>query len=116
MQPLAIRRGLALITPAVRITVAFASARRGLWHYALQVPGREVRQGGSTTSVSLVDLCTRKVVPGAALFISRRFNVTPDDIGEVSAALDPGPGTQPGGKAPDASGTIESTLVLQAAP
>ena len=103
--------------------------------YAFELVDREVRQGsGATVTVRLVDARTGKVVPDATLFISR-LDMSPDDMSEMSAPLEPVPDMLPGyyrfetdlamrggwaltlvANVPGVSGAVEGRLVLQAVP
>ena len=103
--------------------------------YAFELVDREVRQGsGATVAVRLVDTRTGKVVPDANLFISR-LDMSPHDMSEMSAPLEPVPDMLPGyyrfetnlamrggwaltlmANVPGTSGAVESRLVLQAVP
>ncbi len=103
--------------------------------YTFELVDREVRQGsGATLTVRLVDTRTGRVTPDATLFISR-LDMSPDDMSEMSAPLEPLPDTLPGyyrfetdlvmaggwaltlaANVPGVSGAVQSRLVLQAVP
>lgn len=125
----------ALVFLAVGTALAFSMGRGSPSDYAFELIDREVKQGGGTTvTVRLVDLRTGKVVPDAILFISR-LDMSPDEMHEMTAPLEPVPDTLPGyyrfetdllmsggwaltlaAKIPEVAKPIQSRLVLQAVP
>lgn len=137
MQAFNFKRALAaaLLLLAVGTALAFSVGRGSPGDYAFELIDREVKQGGGATlTVRLVDTRTGKVVPDAILFISR-LDMSPDDMGEMTASLEPVPDTLPGyyrfetdlpmgggwaltlaANIPGLSRPIQSRLVLQAVP
>lgn len=127
--------GAALILLAAGTALAFSMGRGSAADYAFELIEREVEQGGGATlTVRLVDTRTGKVVPDAILFISR-LDMSPDDMDEMTAPLEPVPDTLPGyyrfetdltmsggwaltlaAKIPGVSRPVQSRLVLQAVP
>ncbi|WP_375453670.1 FixH family protein [uncultured Methylobacterium sp.] len=125
--PLAASLGLALTGAAL---VGPASA--GIEDYEFQLVKNEVKQGEAVLDVRLVDKRTAKPVPDAVIF-SRRLDMAPDSMEEMTSRIEPMPSTEPGiyrfkaklsmaggwrlslaAKVQGETGTVENKLVFKA--
>ena len=79
---------LVLLLTGAGVTLASSFSRGSSSDYTFELVEREVKQGyGTTILVRLVDERTGKVVPDAVLFISR-IDMSPDDMGAMTAPLE----------------------------
>lgn len=116
--------GLAIATPA----------RADVKDYEFQLVQRQVKTGDGVVSVRLINKKTNKPVPDAVIFV-KRIDMAPDGMPTMEAPIEQLPSTEPGiyrfktnlsmaggwqlslgAKVQGETGTVESKLVLKAAP
>ena len=127
-------RALRAALIGVAMTGSAAVARADIKDYEFQLLDQTVKKGDAIIAVRLIHKPDGKPVPDAVIF-AKRLDTAPDDMETMKTTIEPMPSTEPGvykfeaavtmeggwqlslgAKIQGENGTVESKLVLKAAP
>ena len=128
------RYGRAALAAAALSMAMAASAWADVKDYEFQLVSQEVRKGDAVIAVKLVHKPSGRAIPDAVIF-AKRIDMAPDGMPSMEARIELLPSTEPGvyrfktnlsmaggwqlslgAKVQGETGTVESKLVLKAAP
>lgn len=134
MNTLNYKRALQAALIGFAVTGSVTIARADIKDYEFQLVGKDVKKGDAIISVRLVHKSDGKPVSDAVIF-AKRLDMAPDGMESMKTTIEPMPSTEPGvyrfkaavtmegswrlsvgAKVQGETGTLESQLILKAAP